>query len=142
MDTFNEYIVQHKKGVKEHLTIIGMVLGAILLIFTLFAFAKYLQSFFLLFVGAVFYLLYVGITMQNTEYEYSVTNGEVDIDKITARRKRQRIISVHSRTFEYFAPLTTEHKNAYDDNTIVQRIDATSNTSNEKIGRASCRERV
>lgn len=130
MDLFYEYIVRRKKSGKEYLMIAGMVLGALLILFLLLAFAGFLKSFFLLLVAGVIYFLYVGITSLNVEYEYIVTNGDLDIDKITARRKRVRLVSIHSRTFEYFAPLTDEHMAAYNSESITKRLDFTSNTQN------------
>lgn len=40
----------------------------------------------------------------SVEYEYIVTNGEMDIDKIIAKRRRKRLITVNARTFERFGP--------------------------------------
>ena len=133
MDFFNEHIVARKKGSKEYLFTAAIILGAILLIFVLMLFLNYLQSFFLLLVAGVIYFMYIGITSMNIEYEYIVTNGELDIDKIAARRKRTRILSVHSRSFEYFAPLNSEHKNAYDNTGITKRLDLTSNTGSSGV---------
>lgn len=133
MDLFNEFIVERKKGAKDLMVIAAMIAGVILLIFVLMLFAQYLASFLLLLIVAVFYFLYIGISSMNVEYEYSVTNGELDIDKIIARRKRSKVISVHSRSFEYFAPYTPEHKNTYEDSSITKRLDLTSNTGNERV---------
>lgn len=133
MDAFNEYIVERKKGTKEYLTIAGMLVGTLVLLFLLVVFSGYLASFFLVLAAAVIYFLYIGITSMNVEFEYSVTNGELDIDKIVARRKRTRLVSVHSRTFEYFAPLTDEHKNAYNDSGITKRLDLTGNRGADRV---------
>lgn len=37
---------------------------------------------------------YILITNMSVEYEYIVTNGEMDIDKIIAKRRRKRLITV------------------------------------------------
>ena len=128
MDLFNEFIVQRRKGSREHGLIVLMFLGAMLLIFTLMMFAQNLGSFFLLLVAAVIYLLYIGVTSFNVEYEYSVTNGDLDIDKIVSRRKRSKLVSIHARSFEYFAPCNDGHKAAYDDATVTKKLDLTSNS--------------
>ncbi|MCK9479910.1 MAG: DUF6106 family protein [Firmicutes bacterium] len=133
MDFFNEYIVTQKKGAKEFLLIFAMIVGAILLILLLTAFAGYLQSFFLLLLAGVIYMLYIGISAQNIEYEYIVTNGELDIDKIAARRKRTRVISAHSRNFEYFAPLNQEHMAEFNNPNITKRFDFSSNTKSPRV---------
>ena len=38
----------------------------------------------------------------NIEYEYIVTNGEIDVDKIMAKRRRKRLLTANARTFESF----------------------------------------
>jgi hypothetical protein len=133
MDLFNEYIVERKKGAREYLLIAAMIFGALVLLLIAMSFARYLASFFLLIPAVVIYFLYIGITSLNVEFEYSVTNGELDADKIAARRKRYKMVSVHSRAFEYFAPLTEEHNGAFRDAGITKRLDLTSNRGTDKV---------
>ncbi len=45
----------------------------------------------------------------NIEYEYIVTNNEMDIDKIIGRRKRKRMITVDISSAEEFAPYPADH---------------------------------
>jgi predicted mannosyl-3-phosphoglycerate phosphatase (HAD superfamily) len=42
------------------------------------------------------------VTAQSVEFEYAVTNGEIDFDKIVAQRKRTRFASVNCREVEGF----------------------------------------
>lgn len=44
----------------------------------------------------------------NTEYEYIVTNDDLDIDKIIGKRKRKRMITVSLKTVTEFAPYLNE----------------------------------
>lgn len=44
----------------------------------------------------------------NTEYEYIVTNDDLDIDKIIGKRKRRRMITVGLKTVTEFAPYLNE----------------------------------
>ncbi len=50
----------------------------------------------------------------NIEYEYIVTNNEMDIDKIIGRRKRKRMITVDISSAEEFAPYPADHDVAAD----------------------------
>lgn len=50
----------------------------------------------------------------NIEYEYIVTNNEMDIDKIIGRRKRKRMITVDISSAEEFAPYPANHDVAAD----------------------------
>ena len=40
----------------------------------------------------------------NIEYEYILTNNDLDIDKVIGKRKRKRMISLDVSTAEAFAP--------------------------------------
>jgi hypothetical protein len=50
---------------------------------------------------------YIG-TRQHVEYEYIVTNGELDIDKVVAKSKRTRLLTVKSQDFTAFGEYTDE----------------------------------
>lgn len=41
----------------------------------------------------------------NIEYEYILTNNDLDIDKVIGKRKRKRMISLDVSTAEAFAPI-------------------------------------
>ena len=101
MDTFVEQIVVKRKGGKEWgimaATVAGFVIvSAVALLF--------LQVFALIIIVALGYLAWWLITSQNIEFEYSVTNGDIDIDQIIAQRKRKRIVSVSGTKIESFQP--------------------------------------
>lgn len=104
MDTFIEKIVVRKKTYKDHLISAGMILAGVVLFFGL-QMIQVLAQFFLLIAAAIVYLLYQFITSRNVEFEYIVTNGELDIDMIIAQRKRKRIFSSNCKDFEILAKL-------------------------------------
>jgi len=60
------------------------------------------------------------------EFEYIVTNGEIDIDRIIGKRKRKRLITLDSRAFEILAPDAECNFSAYKNTEFKQRIDASS----------------
>ncbi len=99
MDSFCEQIVQKKKGAKEWLIITAVVLGSLALIF-----GALLINLLIVALLAVGYGAWWLITTQNIEYEYCVTNGDIDVDQITARRKRRRLVSVSGRKIESLLP--------------------------------------
>ncbi len=127
MDVFVEYLVKKKNGGKELLLQILTVIGALLV----FALMMVLGGIFpvvsmvttLLAFGALYggYLLIISM---NVEYEYIVTNGEMDVDKIIARRRRKRLITANARTFEKFGPFkAAEHANEQYENRIYACTD-------------------
>lgn len=59
----------------------------------------------LLLIFAAIYGGFYLISGLNAEYEYIITNGEIDIDKIIAQRKRKRLITAKPQKFEAFGKL-------------------------------------
>lgn len=107
MDSYCEYIVKKKNGGKE-LAIQALIVVAALAVFALFmVLGAVIPNFSMITTLLAFGALYGGyrlITNMNVEYEYIVTNGEMDIDKIIAKRSRKRLLTVNARTFEQFGP--------------------------------------
>ena len=101
MDTFVEQIIVKKKGPKEIAIITGTILLVVILVFVLFLFLNYFS---LVIDMLLIYGAWWLITGQNVEYEYSVTNGDIDIDQIIAQRKRKRVVSVAGSKIETAGP--------------------------------------
>lgn len=99
MDSFREQIVQKKKGAKEWAIIAAVIVGGLALLFL-----GFLMNLLIIALVAVGYGGWWLITTQNVEYEYCVTNGDIDVDQITARRKRKRLVSVAGRKIESLLP--------------------------------------
>lgn len=122
LDTFVEQIVAKRKSGKEYAVIFGSLIAALLILAALWLFLLfYIGIFFVLILTAgIGWLLWYLITMQNVEFEYSVTNGDIDIDQITAQRKRKRIVSVSGEKIETFAPYNAaEYTNRHFDRTVM-----------------------
>ena len=101
MDSFIEKIVQKKKNSKDYLTAFGIVSASVIVAIIIIVLATpFIQQFaFLLAIGAV-YLGFRFKSRVNVEFEYLVTNGSLDIDKIISQRKRVRIFSAECKEFE------------------------------------------
>ncbi len=131
MDIFLEYIVSRKKGTREVLKIVGIVLAMLVLMYaSTFLLLTPFASFALLVVAGIIYGAYYLITAQNIEFEYIVTNGELDVDRIVHRRKRRRLITVHSKTFDIVAPVGSPEHRGEENATFTRVIDASSGTDN------------
>jgi len=107
MDTFFEQIVPIKKTPAQVLLqlLISLVGSVMIFIFMVGALLGALaQLSILLFPAACVtgYFAWKLLTGFNVEYEYSVTNGYIDIDKIIAQRKRRRVLAAKVRDFEAF----------------------------------------
>ncbi len=100
MDTFVEQLVKKKKSAGQILAIIGIILAAVFLLAVSIIFIGVVGAFAAFIIVGVFYGAWYLLTAQNIEYEYCVTNGDIDIDRIIAQRKRQRIVSVSGKKIE------------------------------------------
>ncbi len=74
--------------------------------------------------GGIIYGGYFLVSGLDTEYEYIMTNNEIDIDKISGKRKRKRLITADITTFESFGRLA-DAPEAPDECTTVQVSDNT-----------------
>lgn len=66
------------------------------------------------------------------EFEYILTNDELDVDQIIARERRKSLLSVNIRTFEILAPVNDTYRSEFNDPTIERRIDASSSPKSNK----------
>lgn len=94
MDTFFEQIIPIKKTGATIASIIGIWFAALILCAALCIFVLYsLGSLTLLLIVGILYGAFKLSTLFNVEYEYIVTNGTMDIDKITNKSSRKRMLS-------------------------------------------------
>ena len=108
MDRFSEQLIERAAD-KKTAFLKGLVAAGAMLIIALLImlciFFQYSITLFCLVAGAgVIWLakfLWEGL---NVEYEYIVTNDDLDIDKIVGKRKRKRLISVDLKSVDEFAP--------------------------------------
>lgn len=107
MDIFNEQLIKRKdRPIEKVMKIIIVVIACIAIVLCFLAailgvFGAFSSLFVLVAFGigaaAFFYLKSLSI-----EYEYSLTNGEFDIDKIMGQSKRKRMYSFLLREIEEF----------------------------------------
>ena len=99
MDHYNEQLVQKRTEtsdiVKRVLIIIATVILSAICAFGAFVF-RFMPLIVVIF--GIFYLSWYLITATSVEYEYIITNNDMDIDKITGRRTRKRLITVKLNT--------------------------------------------
>ncbi len=103
MDVFIEHLVKRKSTVITALLKSGIVILGLVLMAVLFILSTMLGDFSMIAIAALVGVGYGGwylLTAQNVEFEYSFTNGEIDIDRIVAQRKRKRLITIVCRQVE------------------------------------------
>lgn len=96
MDIFSEQIVTIKKTALSYIAMAATVIAAIALSVLLFIYSGQYPILILGIVGIIYGTAKL-LPMFSVEYEYIVTNGTIDIDKIIAKRDRKRIVSFESK---------------------------------------------
>lgn len=109
-DTFMEYMVKKDATVASQLKKCGILLAGLLLAG---AGVMMLGSQYLNMLGAALivctgWVVYLLLRLQNVEYEYIVTNGEMDVDKIEGKSKRKRLVTIELSSVTEFAPIDPE----------------------------------
>lgn len=103
MDIFNEQLVVKQNTAMDKIKITVYLLG-IFLIPAIFILLGVTVNFYFIIVAicAFFFACYASyylLTGMYLEYEYAVTNSNITIDKVIAKRNRKRIISVDIKKF-------------------------------------------
>ena len=97
MDSFDEQIIKRQLSAKDYAIVAAtVVLSLVVLISTLLVNPLLLPIAAILLCVAVYFI----ITSRNLEFEYSVTNGSITIDKIINKQKRKSVISIEAQEIE------------------------------------------
>jgi hypothetical protein len=128
-DVFMEKIVARKKTGVDMLIIAGVLLVSFAAIIAV-PIIPYINSMWLLAIALIGFAAFNLIRSRNIEFEYIVTNGDLDIDKIIAQRKRKRVFSGSCKNFDIVAKVKSEYFNQ-DVQSIKTRIDAASSINSE-----------
>ncbi|MBQ7131547.1 MAG: hypothetical protein IJO29_03160 [Oscillospiraceae bacterium] len=118
---FSEQLVIRELQPADVFKRVTIIVGTALLSLALFFLGVVLTGWFfilwMLGIGAI-YLGYRIYTSTYVEYEYIVTGNELDIDKIIAQRKRERLITVKLSKFKSISR-SEEFEPSDDDATVV-----------------------
>ncbi len=103
LDTFGEQLVKKATTGSDWakrigLTVLGLVIATVLMWLSFFTGFMVLTLFS---VGTLFGLVWL-LSGMSYEYEYILTNDDLDIDKIIGKRKRKRLITFKMNTVEEF----------------------------------------
>ncbi len=100
MDMFIEKIVRKRKSTIDILLLLLIVVAVLIASYLLL---MLIPQFAMILIIALFYLAYILISKLNIEYEYALTNGDLDIDMIINQKKRKRLLSVNCKDFDIVA---------------------------------------
>jgi len=124
MDSFAEQLVKREDTssdkMKKYLIYGGGIFVTIgLIILAILKMGSPLSVVMLILAGGMGYLTYYLGTSTYVEYEYAFTNGELDIDKIIAKRKRIQLISTDVKSFTAFGKYSEDIPDSDDMTTVI-----------------------
>lgn len=134
MDIFCEFIVKKKFGFIDILKIIALVALAVILAYLVLLFGTFFLG---LGVGLVlaFVVLYFAYKFSKdifVEYEYALTNNELDVDKILGKSRRKHVITVDFKNVEICASINDDrYISEYNNASVTKTLDVTGKSDNE-----------
>ncbi len=137
MEIFIEEMVRKTKTSRDYLLMGGIVALAAVLVFIMVGvlmpmFSAFGSIIFLLAAGVIYGAYYL-IVSSNLEYEYSLVNTEIDIDKIMNKTRRKRITTASIRGLEAFGTKNSPDYNRYLTNSVVSKIYACSDKNADDV---------
>lgn len=122
MDIFVEHMVKRKKTVMDYIKVLAVLvvgLFLVLIVPVIAAVFPSMGSLTLVLVILIVYLMYKLITSINLEYEYILTNSEMDVDKIINLRTRKKVAEINFHKIDFFGKVSsTEYSKYLKDNSI------------------------
>lgn len=110
MDIFVEQLVKKKRTLVDYATVaLVIMLGIILAALSVLLVIMYAPFMFILSFIVVFAFIYLAIFVAqgtNLEFEYSVTNDYLVIDKIIAKKRRKNLVDIKIPTIENLCKFT------------------------------------
>ena len=125
-DVFIEQIVKRKLDVRQVMVRLSIILGGLVLSVAALLF---FSAAFPIVLAVSCYFGYLFVKRQSWEYEYAVTNGELDVDRIMGRNARKRVVTVSCGAFDVFYPMNKDYADEYNSKTIRKVIDAASSAN-------------
>ena len=128
-----EYMIAEKQTAKTVFKKIGIYFAALILTLVSFLvmlmFPSVLIGFAPMVIVLIFYIAYRINTSFDVEYEYILTNGELDVDKITNKKRRKRLLTIHCKSFTAFAKVGDKEFLSEENGEFSKVIDASAKSS-------------
>lgn len=124
-DVFIEEIVRRKSTTMSVMIKLTIILAAAFLSVLTFLFVPYIAPLLFAIICVAAYMLFRN---QSIEYEYSFTNGDLDVDRITAKRWRKRMMETNCQKILVMAPYTPEFESEAMNHQVSKRLDFSSSS--------------
>ena len=152
MDIFMEYLIKRHKDTKDYILTVLIGAGAtvlsVVMLCTMFIlsfsmsssegtaqFSSIITTIGLLLVAGMWWGAVKLINLRSVEFEYILTNSELDVDKVIAKKGRKRVVSVDFKDIEIMANINdndhnSEYKNKKEN---IKLYDVTGNKANGNV---------
>lgn len=127
-DVFVEQLVKHRLRLRNILIKVLAILFALFITATAWLISPTYS--YIIFTAAVL-LAYLIFRSQDYEFEYTYTNGELDVDRIVAQRRRKRVMSTNCRCIDVMAPYTQENEHLRKAYKVIRTVDYSSSPKSE-----------
>lgn len=123
MSDFIEYIIEKRRTPIDMLKALVAVVVGFSLIGAL-VMLRINATITTILVAVVAYVSYKVMTSVNVEYEYILTNNEMDVDKIINRKSRKSLVTINIRRVDEFEKCDGHREKRYINDGTVKVIDA------------------
>lgn len=127
-DLYSEWLVKKEKTSKDSLIKFGLIALLVLAV----AAGLFVHPILLIAAVALGTACYIIIPRTDLEYEYLFVNGELDIDKVIAKSKRKKVMSVDMEEVDLVAPEKSHRMDYYNGNTRMKTLDYSSGNPEHK----------
>lgn len=132
MDSFIEYMIEQKRSpvikFKKALIYLAAIFVSMIISFILMVISFQTVSMVPITILGILYGAYYINCSFNVEFEYILTNGELDIDKITNKKRRKRLITIHCKSFTEFEKYNSKENSNEDKKEFSRIINASANS--------------
>lgn len=132
MDIFIEQLLKRRRTTADYVKIALCVVGMLALIYfiTQWGFVPFIGMTVLIVCGLLLWLLIWAVQSTNAEFEYTFTNGVLDVDKILNKRTRKKVLELNSREIQIMAKQSSSEYRSYERNSAVKKIFACADAKN------------
>ncbi len=128
MDCFIEYMIKQKKTpatlIKKILIYFAAVIISLMVMIVMMIFPSMFIGLIPMAILIIFYAAYRISSSFDVEFEYILTNGELDVDKITHKKSRKRLMTIHCKSFIEFEKYSANDAKSGNDGEFAKIIDA------------------
>ena len=145
MEEFMEYLVKKQQTSKD--TMLKCLIVAAAFILAIAVYIIFINIPLIAFLGlfaaaAIIYGAWKLIKSFNIEYEYILTSHDLDVDRIIAKSRRKRLVSIDLRNIEIMAPVSEKYRHEYENDGIKEKFNAsTGDASTEYFIKFSHKEK-